>query len=401
MANDTTETDNKPYKRILKSTFIMGGSSVINTLLGIVRTKIVALLLGPSGLGLTGIYMTITSLVTTISGLGIRESGVRQIAGALGSGDHAKISRTVLTVRRIALLSGSAGLCLLLFLSSSVSRLSFGNSDHVGDLAVLSVTIFFAAVTASQTALIQGMRRIKDLAKVSMLGAFFGTVFSVPVIYFFGERGIASYLLIVSATGILTSWWYIRKIDIPAIALSWRDSLVEAQPLLKLGFALMLGALMTPCTQYFLRVLVVRQDGLGAAGVFHASTTLSVVYVHVILNAMITDFYPRLSAVSHDNRQCKSLINDQVEVGLLLAVPGILAIMTFTPLVITVFYSSKFMLAAEILRWQILGVVLQVVTWPMGFMLVQKPTGNCLSGPSCLPMACICVWPGAASGISG
>ncbi len=240
------------------------------------------------------------------------------------------------------------------------------------DIALLSLAVFFGAVSGSQTALIQGMRQIKNLAKVSIIGGLFGTIFSIPIIYVYGQKGIASYLVIVSATAILTSWWYSRKIDVPIIKLSLRESLFEAQPLLKLGFALMLGALMTPCTQYLLRVFVIRSDGLVAAGVYHASTTLSVIYVHVILNAMITDFYPRLSAVAHDHMECKSLINDQVQVGLLLAVPGILAIMTFAPLVITIFYSSKFILAAEILRWQILGVVLQVVTWPMGFMLRAK-----------------------------
>jgi PST family polysaccharide transporter len=129
---------------------------------------------------------------------------------------------------------------------------------------------------------------------------------------------------------------------------------------------------MTYATQYLLRVFVVRGYGLGAAGIFQASSTLSVVYVHIILNAMLTDFYPRLSAAAHDHDQCRSLINDQVQVGLLLAVPGILAIMALAPAVISILYSSRFLAAVEILRWQILGVVLQVVAWPMGFLLRAK-----------------------------
>jgi len=374
--NNITHNPNTTYKRILKSTFIMGGSSVITTLLGIVRIKIIALLLGPSGMGLTGIYVTITSLVNTISGMGIRESGVRQIAEASGTEDYHRISLTVASIRRAALLSGLAGLCLLLLLSGNVSRLTFGNSEHTNDIALLSLATFFGAVSGGQTALIQGMRRISDLAKLSIIGALMGTIFSIPIIYFFRERGVAFYLLVVAATGILTSWWYSRRIEVPDAIMGWKDALSKARPLLKLGLALMLGAVMTPCTQYLLRTLIVRHDGLSAAGVYHASTTLSVIYVHIILNAMITDFYPRLSAVAHDNISCKSLVNDQVEVGLLLVVPGILAIMTFTPFIITIFYSSQFIAAVDILRWQILGVVLQVVTWPMGFMLRAKGNGK-------------------------
>lgn len=376
MQVDTDNNPKKSYKHILKSTFIMGGSSIIVTLLGIVRTKVIALILGPSGVGLTGIYMSITSLVSTVSGMGIRESGVQQIAGAFGADDQEKMSRTVGTLRRTTLISGAAGFCLLLLLSGTISRLTFGNTDRVGDIALLSIAIFLGAVSGGQTALIQGMRRVGDLAKVTMLGALVGTIFSIPFIYFLGERGIVSTLLIVAATGTLTSWWYSKKIEVSSARMDWRDSFSEAKPLLKLGLALMLGWLLTVCTQYVLRVFVVRYYGLSAAGIYQASTMLSTIYVSVILNAMLTDYYPRLSAAASDNSTCKSLINNQVEIGLLLAFPGIMAIMTFAPYVISIFYSSKFLPAVDILRWQILGVVLQVVTWPMGFMLRAKANGQ-------------------------
>lgn len=374
-----TATDNqnrRPYRQILKSTFIMGGSSVIISLLGMVRTKIIALILGPTGIGLTGIYLTITDLVRTVAGVGIRESGVRQIAGAVGTGDQQAISRTLLTVRRAAMISGGIGLLAMALLSGDLSRLTFGNDRRNFDLAILSIAVLFAAISAGQAAVIQGVRRINDLAKLGIFGALAGTVFSIPIVYVFGERGIAYSLIMVAVTNILTSWWYSRKIDVPAVTLTWRETLVEGKPLLKLGFALMLGSLMIVGTQYLLRVLVVRQTGLEAAGIFQASTTLSSVYVGVILNAMMTDFYPRLSAAAHDDRECTTLINDQVEVGLLLAVPGIMAIMTCAPLVIMLFYSAKFMPAVEVLRWQITGVMLQVVSWPMGFMLRAKGAGK-------------------------
>lgn len=376
MTDNTNNDYNKPFKQILRSTFIMGGSSVFTTLLGILRTKIIALILGPTGVGLTGIYMTIISLMSTVSGMGIRESGVQRIAGAFGIGDHFLMSRTASTLRRTSLISGTIGFCLLLFMSGRISGLTFGNSDRAYDIALLSVAIFFGAVSGGQTALIQGMQRINDLAKLSMLGALVGTLFSIPIIYFLGERGIVYTLLIVSATGSLASWWYSKKIELPVSSLNWRDFFVESQPLLTLGLALMLGWLLTVCTQFILRVFVVRYYGISAAGIYQASTMLSTIYVSVILNAMLTDYYPRLTAAASDNDRCKVLINNQVEVGLLLAVPGILAIMTFAPFVVIVFYSSKFMLAVDILRWQILGVVLQVVTWPMGFMLRAKGNGQ-------------------------
>lgn len=371
-----SQIDNKTDKQILKSTFIMGGSSIINSLLGIARTKVIALLLGPAGMGLTGIYITITNLVSTFSGMGIGESGVRQIAGALGSGNPDMVSKTIRTVRRMALFSGTLGLTAMVVFREQIGGITFGNSGHSVDVGILSLTIFFTAVSAGQTALIQGMRRIGDLAKVSIFGAVLGTVVSIPIVYLMGERGITAYLVVVSAMTFVASWWYSSRIEAAVATMTWKESFLEAKPLLKLGIALMLGALMAAGTQYLLRVIVVRTLGLSAAGAYHASTTLSLVYVGIILNAMLTDFYPRLSAAAQDHCQCSLLINKQIEVGLLLAVPGIVGIMTLAPFVIVVFYSSKFALAVDILRWQILGVLLQVVSWPMGFMLRAKGNGK-------------------------
>jgi hypothetical protein len=79
-------------------------------------------------------------------------------------------------------------------------------------------------------------------------------------------------------------------------------------------------------TQYLLRVLIVNSFGLDAAGIYQASTSLCLIYVGIILNAMLTDFYPRLSAAANKNEECVSLVNQQIEVGLLLAAaayPGI------------------------------------------------------------------------------
>lgn len=77
---------------------------------------------------------------------------------------------------------------------------------------------------------------------------------------------------------------------------------------------------------------------------------------------MGTDFYPRLTAVAEDNAQCNRLVNEQTEVGLLLAGPGILATLALAPLVLVIFYSSRFVAAVGVLRWICLGTLLQVVT---------------------------------------
>jgi PST family polysaccharide transporter len=70
------------------------------------------------------------------------------------------------------------------------------------------------------------------------------------------------------------------------------------------------------------------------------------------------------------------MVNEQTEVGLLVAAPGILATLTFAPLIIPLFYSASFIPAYYVLRWQILGIFLRVVAWPLSYILLAKGEGK-------------------------
>ena len=101
------------YGQILKSSALIGGSSIASVGLGIIRTKAMALLLGPAGVGLLGLYGAIVDFAQSVAGLGISSSGVRQIAEAVGSGDAERIARTVTVLRRTSLVLGVIGAALL------------------------------------------------------------------------------------------------------------------------------------------------------------------------------------------------------------------------------------------------------------------------------------------------
>ena len=360
----------------LRSTFIMGGSSVMNILLGIVRNKVIALLINPSGMGLMGVYQSISNLALTVSGMGVNESGTRRVALDYKAGDLSSISHTSLILRRIALVTGLGGTALMLLCSGQIGSITFHNRDHNLDIALLSLSIIFGTTSGAQVAIIQGVRKISYLAKINVLGALWGTVISLPIIYFFRIRGIVSYLIIMALTTLVTSWWYSKKIPIPDTKASWRDLLADAKPLMGLGLALMTGTIIIFGTSYVLRILIIRYLGLDAAGQFQASSILSTVYVGLLFKAMGTDFYPRLSALSSNDKESRNLVNEQIEAGLLLAVPGVLFTLTFAPLILKIFYSNEFLPAISILRWQVLGVLMQVVSWPMGYILRAKASGG-------------------------
>jgi antigen flippase len=360
------------YGQILRSSAIIGGSSVLNIGIGIIRTKIMALLLGPAGFGMISIFSSVVTLTQTLAGMGINSSGVRQIAEAAGSGDQERVAQTTLVLRRISIVLGLLGAACLILFSRPIAKLTFGTPQRAPQVAALSLAVFFALVSAGQGALIQGMRRIADLARMGVAGALLGTLLGIPLVYFFRDRGVVPSLIAVAAVTCLASWYYSRKISIPATTLKPSILFEESASLLKLGFAFMASGLMTVGVAYVVRITVSRTIGLEATGLYQSAWTLGGLYVGFILQAMGADFYPRLTACAKDNPACNRLVNEQAHVGLLLGGPGVIATLTFAPLVIALFYSTRFGAAVGVLRWICLGTIVQVVTWPMGFIIVVK-----------------------------
>ena len=288
----------------LKSTSIIGGSTAIVILIRMVRTKVLAILLGPAGIGLEAIYDSIISLARIGVDMGVSSSGVRQIASAVGSGSQATIATTVFTLRRVCLALGLIGAVALFLAREQVSWVAFGNADHAFDIGLLSVILLFVALTGGQGALLQGMRRIGDLAKMNILGAAVGSALSIPIVYIWGLQGIPAYLVLTAAVGALISWSYARRIRIEPIKVPPRQVASEAASLLKLGLAFVSTGLMSTGALFLLRVFVTREAGVDGAGQFQAANAISMVYVGFVLQAMGTDFYPRLTAVADDNRRC-------------------------------------------------------------------------------------------------
>ena len=73
----------KSYGRIVKSSALLGGSSMINVVLGIVRTKILAVQFGPALFGVMGLYESLTTMISGVASLGLGQSAVRDASLAL------------------------------------------------------------------------------------------------------------------------------------------------------------------------------------------------------------------------------------------------------------------------------------------------------------------------------
>lgn len=360
------------YRQILRSSSIMSGAQALNYLVGMVRVKIIAVLLGPAGVGLIGLYSSALGLVGTVTSLGIGSSGVREVALSHGQDDPLAVARTVKVLRRACWATGLLGWALSVAAAVPLSQWAFGDTAHAGAIAVLGVTLLLGAIGGGQTALLQGVRRIGDLARIQVLAMLLNTVVAIGLYAWLREEGIVPVLVATAVVSLACSWWFARRVALHPVDLPWRQTWREARRLARLGFAFMWSGLLLAGLDIFTRSLITRANGLEAAGYYQAAWALSGMFASFVLAAMGTDFYPRLTAVINDRAAAVRAVNEQTEIGILLALPGLLATLAFGPWILELFYSRQFLPAADLMPWFILGVFGRVVSWPLGFIQLAK-----------------------------
>ena len=364
------------FRTILRATSIIGGASVINILVGLIRIKIVAVLLGPAGVGLVGLYYSLMQTAGGLAGLGLGNSGTRQVAAG-ASGGAARLGRVRRALFWGTLVQALAGAALFWLASGWIATWLVGDPARTDEVGWLALGVGLAVAGGAQSALLTGLRRLGDIARVQVGSGILGTVLGVGAIWLWGAEGVIAMVLIAPIVGFVLGHFYASRLDRPASPPDPAMVLLsEWSVMARLGLAFMVSGLVVTMGLLAARVLIQRELGAEALGQFQAAWAIGMSYMGIVLGAMGADYYPRLTAAMSDPAAATQLVNDQTEVALLLSGPVLVAMLGCAPWVVHILYTGEFGPTVEILRWQLLGDILKVMSWPLALVLVAAPAGK-------------------------
>lgn len=355
----------------------MAGASVLNIFISLVRIKVAAVFLGPVGIGLIGIFNNLIVTAANVASLGLGPVGTRQIAECAGRGDQISVD-----LARQSLFWGTAvlatlGAALFWLCRDILATHVLKDASLAGDVGWLAVGVGLNVAAISQSGLLNGLRRIGDLAWVSVLSALLATVLGIPALLLWGQNGLLAYLLLTPIASFFVGYIYVYRIPkVTSAPISFIKIIYQWRIMVRLGTAFMLAGLAVTVANLTVRTLVHRELGTAALGHFEASWMISMTYMGLVIRAMGADYYPRLTAAINNHQEVNKLVNEQTEVALLLTGPFFLALLGTAPWVITLLYSSQFVESIGVLRWQLLGDILKLASWPMGVILLSAGDGR-------------------------
>lgn len=360
------------YRQIIKATSIFGGVQVLTIFISIIRSKIIALLLGPSGMGIAGLLNSTIGLIGGFTGFGLNTSAVKSISMANVAEDRTKVATEISILKRLIWFTGILGTLITILLSSWLSKLTFGNSDYTFAFIWISITLLFKQLTDGQLAILQGLRKLKLQAKANLYGSFFGLLFTIPLYYYFGIQSIVPAIIVASLIALLSSWYFSVKIEVEPLKLSNAETVSGGKNMIKLGFSLSIISLLSILSAYLLQIVISHTGGIAEVGLFNAGFAIINTYVGLIFTAISTDYFPRLSAIANDNDKVRTTVIQQAIIAILIITPIIILFITFAPMIIRILYSLKFISIITMVSWGILGMLFKAVSWTMGYVLIAK-----------------------------
>ncbi|MCI6702330.1 MAG: oligosaccharide flippase family protein [Prevotella sp.] len=365
------EEEIQGYSHIVKYAGLFGGVQGLNILIGVLRNKFVATILGPAGMGLISLFNSTITFMSNATNLGISMSAVRNLSEAYDEDNEQQMDAIVTMVRTWSLLTALVGMFLCMALSPLLNDITFDWGDHTLHFVFLSPIVALLAITGGEAAILKATRRLKGLAVISVYNVLAALLISVPLYYFLGEKGIVPSLVVGAGIQMLLTIRYSIKLFPLHFAFD-KQSMSDGLGMVRLGIAFVLAGILGSGAEFLIRSFLNYYASLEIVGLYSAGYMMTMTYAGMVFSAMETDYFPRLSAVNDQRDEANLTINRQIEVSLLLVSPLLVAFTVGMPVLVPLLYSGKFTPVMGMVQVSVLAMYLRAVKLPMAYIPLAK-----------------------------
>lgn len=365
------EEEHKSYNSIFKATSVFGGVQIFQIFIQILRSKVVAILLGPAGIGVLGVLNVTVNFIGNITNFGLGTSAIQEIAEANEKDQRKLLIEKYNVLNKLVWYTGGLGMIISIGFSPLLSKLTFGNDHYTYAFAWLSISLLFNQLTSGKLVVLQALRKLKLLAKANLLGSISGLIIAFPLFYYFRNDGIVFSIIVYSIVSYFSAWYFTKSIPMQPLQISFNDTLIKGKKMLSLGFVLGISGLVTVFSNYLINIFIVKFGNVEQLGLYTAGIAITTNYTGLIFTAIATDYHPRLAALANNNL-VKRAVNQQAEIALLILTPLILIFLVYGDFCIQLLYSKDFLSIKHMINFVLLGTFFKLFSWAISFTFVAR-----------------------------
>lgn len=366
------------YKNIFKASSLFGGVQGLSILLNLVRTKLVAVLLGPAGIGLNSIYNETRELIHSTTNLGLDVSGIRGISKCYENWQNAEneeekrqtylqIEEEIRLLRSWVLILALFGTLVCMILAEPISYFTFNDFEHTWGFVFLSPVVGLSTMICGELAVLKAIRRIKMIATVSIVNVLLTLITSIPLYYFFGIEGVIPAFILLYITQFIAIISFSYRAQRPLFAFN-RQYLAKGMPMLVLGISFALTGMINHGAQLSIRTYINNVGSIEAVGLFNAGYTMFMTLGSIAFASLDSYYFPKLSGVFSDLMQRRQTVIRQIKVTVSIIVPVALIVIAILGWLLPLLFSHEFDSVVPMAQIAIAGLLFRAIYLPMAYM---------------------------------
>ena len=132
------KTRDENYSRVLKNISLFGGVQGVILIVGLVRNKLIALILGAGGMGFNALLTSVQTFASQVTNLGISFGAVPRLSELYEEGSEEQLSFYIQVIRLWSLMAALLGMAFCVIVSPLMNDLTFTWGNHTLHYAALA-----------------------------------------------------------------------------------------------------------------------------------------------------------------------------------------------------------------------------------------------------------------------
>lgn len=363
-------------KKILGSTIIMGTSAAMVMALDIVRVKFIAVFLGPEGVGFLSVLNHFHTLAATCITLGLGTGLVRYVARYNSEGDTASVQNVLSNTFKIVFPLSVAMMLVMSLLAPYLAGQILGDPKYAIFIIIYAISLPLGIYPTIVGPFLQGLKKIKSLAKIKILKSVISLFFIIPMLYFFRLFGAVLCILILTSVHLALTNYYLgqEKKYGAFVRLPYDRKLLGL--LFQYGMTSLFVGMAFELSHLLFKIIIVNTLGQEANGIYQPVWALTMTYPTLILTSISAYSYPRLCELT-SNYDIVEELNAILRVALLFIAPIMFFVLIARKPIIQLLYSADFLPATQYMAVQVFGDFFKIIFWAVGMYLL--PTKRLLA----------------------
>ncbi len=360
------------YKNALvKVSLFSALSTIIKMLSSLVVSKVVAVYVGPAGLGTMGQLTNFIAILVPLSTGGVLLGITKYIAEFNSNEKNLDAKRVLSTSLWIVIFCTLIISLFIFFFSERMTMWLFGSILYKEIVRLLGLLLLTSSLSSWILAVLNGNKMFKVFNVISIISSIVGLLVTILFSIYLGVYGALISLILTQVVTFIIALCFFIKSKLVKVDLITSFDIKSLQGLSKFSLMAIVSAFTVPYTQLLIRYDITKNLGAKDAGLWEGMNRISSMHLLFITTSLVTYYLPRLSEIKN-NIVLRNEVYQVSKIIIPIVFVTSITIFSLKGMVIRTLFTSEFMDIDSLFFSQLTGDFFKIISWLFATLMLAK-----------------------------